>query len=239
MICAIGDIHGEYDKLLSLLEKLGDLSQYSNIVFLGDYIDRGNNSKAVIKKLKELKEKYNIVIIKGNHEDMMIHAIGGNSDMYDCWLANGGVECIKSYKKDWHELEHIPNNLIEDAIWLNENSVLYFVTEYYNTKLFFSHTGVSANFIKTYNTNKEELEKAVKQYEFYFLWNSSNDSIDIPDNCIVIHGHEITNKPWLRMYKNNRGKIGIDTGSFRKKDCKLTSIVLSFKNKIKYKFITN
>ena len=68
---AVGDIHG----CLHLLKKLIDIIQPTNedtIIFLGDYIDRGPDSKGVIDFLIDLKDKTNCIFLIGNHEDMML-----------------------------------------------------------------------------------------------------------------------------------------------------------------------
>ncbi len=68
-IIAIGDIHGELDKLHNLFERLS-YGPEDTIVFLGDYIDRGPNSKGVIDFIIKLKAKCNVITLMGNHEDM-------------------------------------------------------------------------------------------------------------------------------------------------------------------------
>jgi serine/threonine protein phosphatase 1 len=107
---AFGDIHG----CLTALEGLLDLikpTKDDTLVFLGDYIDRGNQSKQVIDKLIELKEKFNVHTLMGNHEELIIHAPEGKDDC-TLWCINGGVATIQSYSESqrqymWLEtLEH-------------------------------------------------------------------------------------------------------------------------------------
>ena len=73
MRIAIGDIHG----CLTALETMLDLvkpSQDDLVVTLGDYVDRGPDSKGVIDRLLEFKETHNLVHLMGNHEIQMIRA---------------------------------------------------------------------------------------------------------------------------------------------------------------------
>lgn len=97
---AIADLHGRYDLLEKALEKIDDHSSgFDNyqIITLGDYIDRGKQSRQVIQRLMEEQEKRsNFISIKGNHEDMMIQTITKPLDT-DWWFGNGGYATMESY----------------------------------------------------------------------------------------------------------------------------------------------
>ena len=72
-IFAIGDIHGCYEKLQKLMERLPYDPMHDTLVFLGDYIDRGGQSKEVMTYLCQLKRQAaNIVMLIGNHEYLML-----------------------------------------------------------------------------------------------------------------------------------------------------------------------
>jgi serine/threonine protein phosphatase 1 len=70
----IADIHGSFDKLVELMRLCNeDAADHSiRYIFLGDYVDRGPDSRAVIRLLTELEREYpgRDVFLKGNHEDM-------------------------------------------------------------------------------------------------------------------------------------------------------------------------
>ena len=94
---AIGDIHGEIDKLNDLLGKIKpNFSQ--TLVFLGDYIDRGKDSASVVERLLALKNETNCIFLKGNHEQMFLQALKtlSEEDIADC-MVNGGAETLKQY----------------------------------------------------------------------------------------------------------------------------------------------
>jgi len=80
----IGDIHGQFDKLSLLLDHLysyANLDLRSDIlIFTGDYVDRGLDSKKVIETLVRLKNDYpdNVICLKGNHESMLISYLDSN-----------------------------------------------------------------------------------------------------------------------------------------------------------------
>jgi serine/threonine protein phosphatase 1 len=97
---AIGDIHGCLDKLRSLLLRCAKHAdgRPSAFVFVGDYIDRGPQSSAVIDCLIDLKAQHgeSVVTLMGNHEAMALAVIDGRSPSR-LWFAQGGLATLKSY----------------------------------------------------------------------------------------------------------------------------------------------
>ena len=88
-ILAVGDIHGSYDKLIRLMEKVELDPEKDVLIFLGDYIDRGNQSKEVVNYLIELKKQFlSAVFLLGNHEQMLLEYLRG--DQNSPFLINGG-----------------------------------------------------------------------------------------------------------------------------------------------------
>lgn len=94
----ISDIHGE----LQLFEELLQVSQYNpkndQLILLGDYIDRGPQSKEVLEKVIQLKEN-GAIVLKGNHEDMMVKSLVlGEERAWRNWTGrNGGDKTLESY----------------------------------------------------------------------------------------------------------------------------------------------
>src|SRR2546423_14418728 len=87
-IAVIGDIHGRLDRLNRLLAQL---PEDRTLVFLGDYIDRGPESRGVLQRLRRLARQRECVLLCGNHEDMMLDALAGAYDGAGTdWLRNGG-----------------------------------------------------------------------------------------------------------------------------------------------------
>lgn len=92
---AIGDIHGcssALDTLLAAVAPTGD----DKIVFLGDYVDRGPDTKGVLDRVIALHEAGRAICIRGNHEIMMASARRGHREM-SFWLHCGGDEALESY----------------------------------------------------------------------------------------------------------------------------------------------
>jgi serine/threonine protein phosphatase 1 len=95
-IYAIGDIHGCYDQLLTLMEKIPIDFKRDTLVFMGDYIDRGTQSVEVVDYLIKLKKRVpGIIFLKGNHEDMLEKYLDG-TDRFT-YLLNGGQQTLDSY----------------------------------------------------------------------------------------------------------------------------------------------
>lgn len=92
---AIGDIHGCSTALESLIEAIGPQPD-DLIVPLGDYVDRGVDSKGVLDYLIKLKDRCQLVPILGNHDEMMLLAKSGRQDL-QFWLNCGGDTALDSY----------------------------------------------------------------------------------------------------------------------------------------------
>jgi len=99
-VYAVGDIHGRHDLLLALLKAIeadaAPSGMERRIVFLGDYIDRGEASAAVVELLAAGAATGSWTCLTGNHEAMLLATLAGALD-WDIWLANGGAETLFSY----------------------------------------------------------------------------------------------------------------------------------------------
>lgn len=99
---AVGDIHGCFDLLKQLIEKsIGFRADEDLLIFLGDYIDRGRQSKEVVRYLTALKERHPaaVVLLKGNHEELAYNALTAaewGKDMA-LWRLNDGDDTITSF----------------------------------------------------------------------------------------------------------------------------------------------
>jgi len=205
-IWIIGDVHGQYEQLIRLLEKI---PKNANICFVGDLIDRGFKSKEVIKLIKE--KKY--YCVKGNHEDLMINF--NKIHKYPFWIKYGGVETIHSYiniQKDiltkgffqnikLLELLKKDTSFIEDIIWMKSlPRIIKFIIP--NEKpLYVSHSS-----IKLFETDKKILKN---NSTYNILWNrKSREEVNF---AINIYGHTIVSKENIFISKSH---INIDTGAF-------------------------
>ncbi len=124
----IGDIHGQYDKLKQIMNQV-EVSDYKNIIFVGDYIDRGPKSKEVINYLIDLKHnnKDKIILLEGNHEDMVLQVLeNGLMTRYIAWwMSNGGINTLNSYGEEKSD-EEVMEAFLEDYARLAPLMDLYF-----------------------------------------------------------------------------------------------------------------
>ena len=213
-IFAIGDIHGCLKQLTSLLDKIfnhfGFNKKNDLLVYLGDYIDRGPNSKNVINHILKLqKEKVKSIFLMGNHEQIMIDFIFNKINNLRYWLNLGADQTFKSYKIEVDEF--IKDGFGDDKIerlrnvLLNELSIehIHFLKNlrlsYSIGKYLFVHAGINP-------------EKTLKdQDKMDLLWSRSDQFFDknFKFEKIIIHGHtpdkNIINFPY---------RISVDTGCF-------------------------
>lgn len=186
---AIGDIHGcrkTFEKLL--IEKI-QLQKEDTIYCVGDYIDRGNNSKGVIDFILQLKkEGYRVSTLRGNHEQMMIDALNDKRAL-KLWFDNGGKSTLKSFGIK------SPDNLPEEYLsFLNETK---FYLEMDN--FIFAHAGLNFE-----NENLFEDKEAM-------LWERNfNPRQPALGNRYLIHGHTPIPLAFILQQKGNC--INIDGG---------------------------
>jgi serine/threonine protein phosphatase 1 len=106
LIFAIGDIHGRLDLTTAALEAVHARAKDAEsfrVIFLGDYIDRGPESRGVVELMMRLSKDHRYVCLKGNHEAMMVQCLtGGTTDDFARWMDNGGRQTLDSYgAADW------------------------------------------------------------------------------------------------------------------------------------------
>jgi serine/threonine protein phosphatase 1 len=112
-IYAIGDIHGcrfELDQLLEMIDA-DDAARgaaKTTLIFLGDLVDRGPDSAGVIARLMQLaQERPRVRFLKGNHEELFLHALEGAKDALRMFCRVGGKETVLSYGVDSAEYDSL------------------------------------------------------------------------------------------------------------------------------------
>lgn len=115
-VYAVGDIHGRPDllgELLDLIRRDNSLRPpaETRVIFLGDYIDRGPDSKGVIATLAGgLPEGLHGIFLRGNHEEMMLRAFD-DFTAFVVWTANGGLAALESYGVSREVIYDLPGGL--------------------------------------------------------------------------------------------------------------------------------
>jgi serine/threonine protein phosphatase 1 len=94
----IGDIHGEISKLRSLLKFIFTLDKNPELVFIGDYLDKGENPKALLDFLTDLNKQYQCTFLCGNHEYIWMNLDSQDIEMKEYLIKYGGYSTLKSLK---------------------------------------------------------------------------------------------------------------------------------------------
>jgi serine/threonine protein phosphatase 1 len=207
-VYAIGDIHGRLDLLERLLQRVeADVATHPAaqvlLVFLGDYIDRGDWSRETIDRLIALGEQRECRFLKGNHESVALSCLSDRR-MIDAWLELGGRETLLSYG-------------IEAPATLDAKQIASLQMDFYSalpqTHLrFFSQLKVSftcGDFFFAHAGARPRVDLA-RQSERDLLWIRGQFLRSVYDfGKIVVHGHTPTSQIEIRP-----NRINIDTGAF-------------------------
>ena len=193
---AITDIHGEYDKLQSVLSQI-DIKNDDIFVFMGDYIDRGPKSKQVIDKIIEISSSYKTVCLIGSHEYALLHA--KEDDYYDFLFKNyGGPATVKSYGS-FENIFKIHGDFFKSLKF-------YYLTE----KYLFVHAGINPDY---------DLEHQNEVDLVYIRGKFIYSKHKLPQK--IIFGHTEFDKPLIQD-----DKICIDLGCGKYPNAKLCALIL-------------
>lgn len=226
-----GDIHGSYNALNDLLFHAHDTENFNNaedqFIFIGDYVDRGFQSKQVIDRLIKLKDEYtNTVFLRGNHEDMFMDYMGIGGSIGSMFIYNGGLTTLLSYvtelqlptreeylafprheQMDWNDKfrEYDEREMAEMVPQEHKDFLLS--TKYYHDtdEITFVHGGVNPY---------QPLEE---QTPFQLTWVNDNrprffSQISTkPWHKLLIHGHTVINPDEVKKHLH-KNRINVDTG---------------------------
>ena len=206
MLYAVGDIHGESEMLRDLLASM-PLADGDRLVFMGDYVDRGPDSRGVVDTLLELSKAYPCTFLLGNHESMFLDFLGWRRPEYfggDAFLMNGGDRTLASYGYfDQEKPEPAGFRLPPDHERFFRSTVLSHLDGDY----LFVHAGIGRD-----QLGENDVHYALRQARTEdILWDRS--SMDVPHllGVTVVYGH--TPDPSFRVRWNLPFSIGIDTGA--------------------------
>ena len=222
-VYAIGDIHGRLDLLTRLLDSIATdaastPAEQIAIIFLGDYIDRGPHSSAVIDKLKAGPPSTGPlanaqwIVLRGNHEDTMLRFLE-DLKVGHSWCVNGGIETIQSYAGPLDKEAASDMSAMQLLLQLNlPPTHLRFLSRlplsFELGDYLFVHAGIRPGV------------RLADQSPTDMMWIRDPFLHSRADHGkIVVHGHTISKHPEIRS-----NRIGIDTGAYSS-DC-LTALVL-------------
>ena len=201
---AIGDIHGCLDKLKSLMTQIGPCAE-DTLIFLGDYIDRGPDSKGVVDYLINLPKRTGAecIYLKGNHEHMMLDYFEGKNEY---WLTNGAYQTLLSYLKSPDPESSETYTEFGDAEMLAAINEAGHMEFFKNLKLFHEdeeYIYVHAGFERGTPYDQQDADTVL-----WVRYNFINKPTDLDKKVIFGHTPEDSFTPIMRV-----DKIGIDTGA--------------------------
>ncbi len=209
---AIGDLHGRYDLLEKASWKIADDAKADpyRVITLGDYIDRGPQSKQVIEFLMEkTKTDSRWTCLQGNHEDIAIQSIHRQLDP-DWWLGNGGSDTLESYgHPEIYVGAPVYYSIIPDehVKWMNRLP-LYYETE----KQVFVHAAIAGN------ASLEEEAKATRTdgalYMQWMLYHPADHGGWRGKH--VVHGHhQFSDGPHTWYDEKKGGHTNLDVWAYK------------------------
>jgi serine/threonine protein phosphatase 1 len=207
-IYAIGDIHGRRDCLERLLLSIDtdDAARgpaETTLVFLGDLVDRGPDSRGVIEIAMAVAKARRCVFLMGNHEEIFIHSWEGDKRAAGLFHRVGGRETLMSYGITAHDYDHL------DLVGLTEATASHVPAEHiaFLRRFEDSFTCGDYHFVHAGIRPGVALDAQSSADLRWIRREFLDDSRD--HGAMVVHGHSITEQPEVRS-----NRIGIDTGAF-------------------------
>ena len=223
-VYAIGDIHGRRDLLANLHERiLGDSANGENIektiVYLGDYIDRGDESAGVIGLLLDQPlAGFASIHLKGNHEEMLLRFLD-DVTVGEVWLWNGGDATMRSYGLDVPAYDQLTALSLDDlAAWQRQLADRVPPAHLDFLRRLALHHTVGA-YLFVHAGIRPGVPLAAQRANDLIWIREPFLSSTAEHGMIVVHGHTIF--PEVSIAPN---RIGIDTGAFAT-DC-LSCLIL-------------
>lgn len=194
-IFAIGDIHGSYSKLCTLLGRLPYRPGHDRLVFLGDYINRGNETSQVLDLLCRLKqEDPQLIALLGNHEHLLLEYEHSGDQTLLPFLRSMGIDTTLSS----YDSSHIFNIKNLEFMPAEHRRFLHELLPYWeNDRYIFVHAGLTPNL----PLEKNDLQTLCEARDSFFT---------MPHDFgkKIIFGHTPFELPFV-----SPNKIGIDTGA--------------------------
>jgi len=208
---AVGDIHGRNDLLLKMLHLIAqdvekfDKPEHAQIVFLGDYIDRGDESSAVIHTLRDCEQKTGVkcCYLLGNHEEAMLDFLA-DPIKGRAWLDYGAAQTLASYgvRPPVRALDEAGLVDLRDTLQLALGSDLDFFKSlqpyFISGSVICTHAGLAPEDIGKWKNTQA------------MVWGHADSLCDTPvPGYLLVHGHYDDATPVLRL-----GRVCVDTGAY-------------------------
>ncbi|MCM3609766.1 fructose-bisphosphatase class III [Planococcus sp. MERTA32b] len=197
----ISDIHGELELFEELLQKAGYDADEDQLILLGDYVDRGPDSKGVLERVVELK-KEGAIVLSGNHDAMMLAAANGEPAALERWARIGAIPTLQSYDPSIKDAE-----LPTSAAFLEHVAFIKEMEFFHETEdAIFVHAGVQPG------TPVQETDPYTLIWireEFYKVYEGEKAVVFGHTPAFLLRGEEDRND----IYFGDNNIIGIDGGA--------------------------
>ncbi len=199
-ILAISDIHGELELFNELLEKVNYNPSRDQLILLGDYIDRGPDSKGVLNRVMELKDN-GAIVLRGNHDEMMVNSVDGVLGAKERWERNKGLATLQGYDSTLNTMTNPRTKEFTGHVDFIRSLDYYYETDNY----IFVHAGVEPG-VSMASADTHKLVWI--REEFYEKYTGAKT---------IIFGHTPTHLLWgerkLDVFFGENNIIGIDGGA--------------------------
>jgi serine/threonine protein phosphatase 1 len=225
----VGDVHGEITKVKGLLKAIQERDKHPEFIFIGDYIDKGENAVETLKFLIELEKRFNCTFLYGNHEYLWLNMKQGDDDTKAYLIKHGAAQTMQSLNT---------NDIFQAQRKLMDSFGDFFL----NLKPYWKgiehiavHSGVKP---EDYDRPMEQIDVSSLIFNRYDFIKQERRYLN---KYIVVFGHTGFYSPYVDLYK-----IGIDTSACYIKDQPLTayspdlnSFIDSGNNNYKLKILLN
>ena len=200
--------HGRLDlfeKLINVIRRDVEAlpSALTHLVILGDFINRGPSSNALMATFQRAADWPNLVVLRGNHEDALIQAARGNRNAMSFWIKHGGRATLRSFGADVPRSMSDPDDVqrlierfipVSTIMWLANRPLDFRLGDYY-----FVHAGIQPGIALDQQVASDKL-----WIREPFLSSEADHGV------VVVHGHSA--EPAGVQIRANR--IGVDTGAW-------------------------
>lgn len=203
-VYVVGDIHGCLDafrKIEAIIFKdMGQFPNQATIILLGDVVDRGPQTAALIDHLlSRQRGGLRVITLRGNHEEMMLEFLS-RPEANISWLEFGGLETLASYGIDIAGIGRMPSRKLAQvlAAHIPQSHIAFLQNTYLGLRLgpfLLTHAGADAD------------KPLIAQPMRALLWGSAGQIA--PQDLILVHGHFVVAAPQI-----SRHCLSIDTGAY-------------------------
>lgn len=204
---AIGDLHGRADLLEQMLAALPSPTEQA-VVFVGDYIDRGEHSADVLRRVHAFQKEHgdeNVICLVGNHEHMLLNFLEDPVLHGPRWLRYGGLQTLASFGVP------MVAQTAPEAEWLAARDALGSVMGQELIRWLYTLPAIwMTGNVAVVHAGADPHRNIAEQDDHVLIWGHKKfDEDDRSDGIWVVHGHTIVDNAIAE-----NGRISVDTGAY-------------------------